>query len=84
MNVPRLITTYFTDNEDNPLPDLSAQSTSTLGLYAAMDMEPGPVTIAAAGLHEGQLMGVGYFRARVFADAVTSVTFRGLQPFQVP
>jgi hypothetical protein len=80
----KVITTYFTSNEEHPLPDLSAKATSVLGLYASMDIAPGPVTVAAAGIVGGELTTVGFFRARVFPDAVTSVTFRGLEPFQVP
>ena len=84
VDTPRLVSTYFTDNESNPLPDLDANATSILGLYSAMDIEPGPVTVAAAGIHNGRLVGVGYVRARVFANAITTVTFRGLQPYQLP
>lgn len=76
--------TYFTDNEDDPLPELSANHTSSLGLYAAIDVSPGPVHVAAVGLVNGAVVTAGYFQARVFADAVSSVTFRGLRPFQVP
>ena len=80
----KVITTYFTNNEEHPLPDQSAKSTSSLGLYASMDIAPGPVTVGAAGLVNGQVTTVGFFRARIFPDGVTSVTFRGLRPFQVP
>lgn len=80
----KVLTTYFTNNEEHPLPDQAAKSTSALGLYASMDIAPGPVTVGAAGLVNGQVTTVGFFRARVFPDAVTSVTFRGLRPFQVP
>lgn len=84
VNVPRKVTTYFTDNEDHPLPDPAAQGTSTLGLYSAMDIAPGPATIGAIGMVNGQIVTAGFFRARVYPDAVTSVTFRGLSPFLVP
>ncbi len=80
----KVITTYFTDNEEHPLPDPSRAGTSTLGLYAAMDIAAGPVTVAAAGQVNGGLVSVGFYRARIFPDSVTSVTFRGLKPFQVP
>jgi hypothetical protein len=76
--------TYFTDNETTPLPDSTASATSTLGLYAALDMTPGPITVAGAGVLDGKLVGVGVFKARVFPNSVTSVTFRGLRPFQLP
>ncbi len=84
VDVPKFVTTYFTDNEDNPLPDTAAKATSTLALYSAVDIAPGPVVVGAAGVIDGKLVGVGFFRARVFADAVTWVTFRGLRPFQLP
>jgi hypothetical protein len=80
----KAVTTYFTNNEEHPLPDLGGRATSTLGLYAAMDIRPGPVTVAAAGMVGGQYVSAGFFRARIFEDSVTSVTFRGLRPFQVP
>jgi len=83
VDVSRFITTYFTDNEENPLPNLDASATSTLGLYGAMDVRPGPVTVAAAGIVDGKLVAIGYFRARIYPDSVTSFTFRGLKPFQV-
>jgi hypothetical protein len=76
--------TYFTDDELKPLPDVNAQVTSTLGLYVALDVKAGPVNVAAAGVVDGKLVGVGFFKARVYPDAVTSVTFRGLRPFQLP
>jgi hypothetical protein len=84
VDVSRFALTYFTSNEDTPLPDVKAKVTSTLGLYAAMDIKPGPVVVAAAGVVDGKLVGAGFFRTRIFPDAVTSVTFRGLKPFQLP
>ncbi len=76
--------TYFTDNELTPLPDKGAKATSTLGLYAALDVREGPITVAAGGVMDGALVGAGIFRARIFPNSVTSVTFRGLRPFQTP
>ena len=78
------VLSYFTDDEVKPLPDKDAQATSSLGLYSLLDVSPGPVNVAAAGVLDGKLVGVGFFKARVFAGAVTSVTFRGLRPFQLP
>jgi hypothetical protein len=78
------VLTYFTDDELKPLPDVSAKATSTLGLYSLLDVSEGPVHVAAAGVQDGKLVGVGFFKARVFANSVTSVTFRGLRPFQLP
>ena len=77
--------TYFGDDEAHPLPDLSGKGTSTLGLYAAIDLAAGPVTIAAAGKDKnGKMVGLGFLRVRVYPDAVTAVTFRGMNPILVP
>lgn len=78
---------YFSDNDTNPLPDLSRgnSGTSLLGTYALLDMEPGLVTVAAAGYDaSARLVHLGSFRARVFPDSVTIVTFRGMRPWQTP
>lgn len=76
--------TYFTSDEDAPLPDLEADSTSKLGLYAALDVPTGQVNVAATGLYQGQVVSLGRHRVWVYPDTVTSVTFRGLRPYQVP
>lgn len=82
---------FFTPDEDAPLPDPSRTqigSTGRLGLYAALDVAPGPVRMSAIGLRDngtpqGELVSLGYFNARVFPDAISSVTLRGLRPFQI-
>jgi hypothetical protein len=84
INKPAFELTYFGDDEDDPLPSLDAKASGRTALYAALDVEPGRVAIAATGVLDGELVAIGYVQARVFADAVTSVTFRGLRPFQVP
>lgn len=85
VSVPRKALTYFGNDEAHPLPDLSGTGTSTLGLYAAIDVNPGTVTIAAAGQPKGgPVTGMGFLRVRVFPDAVTTVTFRGMNPVLVP
>lgn len=81
---PKVVTTYFTSDEDSPLPDPSAKSTSLLGLYAALDVPEGPVTVAAGGIVDGKFVTLGRHRAWVYPDTVTSVTFKGLRPYQVP
>lgn len=76
---------YFSDNDTNPLPDLSRQQrgTSLLGTYALLDANPGPVTVSALGYDaERRLVHLGSYRARVWPDAVTIVTFRGRRPWQ--
>lgn len=78
-------TVYFSDNDTNPLPDTSRslRGTSLLGTYALLDMAPGIVTAAAVGYNASQqLLHLGSYRARVFPDAVTIVTLRGLRPWQ--
>lgn len=83
VEVDKRIVTYFTSNEEQPLPDLTATSTSALGLYAALDVPPGKASVAALGLVNGKLQTLGYHRITVFPDAVTSITFRGVRPFQI-
>ena len=80
-------TVYFSDNDTNPLPDLSRGGigTSLLGTYALLDVNPGQVTVVATGYDNNmRLVHLGSYRARVFPDSVTIVTFRGLRPWQVP
>jgi hypothetical protein len=81
---PKKTLVYFGDDEDSPLPDLGADATKRLGLYSAMDVAPGPVTVAAAGAVDGTMTTLGFLQVQVYPDSVTSVTFRGLRPFQVP
>lgn len=79
-------TVYFSNNDTRPLPDTSRNNhgTQLLGLYALLDLDPGPVQIAALGYNsDGELVHVGSYRARIFPDAVTVVTLRGLRPWQV-
>jgi len=80
----RRLTTYFTSNEDSPLPDSAAEGTSVLGLYAALDVPEGPVTVAAGGFVNGEFVALGQHRVWVYPDTVTSVTFKGLRPYQLP
>jgi hypothetical protein len=74
---------YFNNIADNPLPNVSqTQGTSLLGLYAALDVAPGPVNVAAIGYVGGQQVSLGWYRARIFPDAVTGITLRGIRSFQ--
>jgi len=83
VNVGRKLLTYFTTDESAPLPDTSATATTALGLYAALDIAPGPASVAALGLVGGKVTTVGYYRVQVFPDSVTSITFNGVHPFQI-
>lgn len=83
VNVGRKLLTYFTTDESNPLPDTSASSSTALGLYAALDVAPGPASVAALGMVGGQVTTVGYYKVRVFPDSVTSITFSGVRPYQI-
>jgi hypothetical protein len=79
-------TVYFSNNDTHPLPDTSrnGHGTQLLGLYAILDVNPGPVRVAAIGYSpSGELVHVGSYAARVFPDSVTVVTLRGLRPWQV-
>lgn len=92
VNTARTSMVFFTPDEDAPLPDSDRTqigSTGRLGLYSALDVAPGPVVVSSIGLldngtPEGELVSLGYYNARIFPDAITSVTLRGLRPFQVP
>jgi hypothetical protein len=86
---------YFDDNEDNPLPDSSRVEigTGTTALYTALDIKvegaSSFVRVAGTGLvpdgaSGDRLVSLGYYDVRIFPNAVTSVTLRGLRPFQVP
>jgi hypothetical protein len=78
---------YFSENDTNPLPDLSREQrgTSLLGTYALLDVEPGPVRVAAVGYNDArEVVHLGSYRARIYPDSVTLVTFRGMRPWQAP
>lgn len=81
---PKKLTTYFSSDEDNPVPDTSADGTSPLGLYAALDVPEGPVTVAAGGLVNGTFVSLGQHKVWVYPNTVTSITFKGMRPYQVP
>lgn len=83
VSVSRKLVTYFTSNEEKPLPDIAAVSTSVLGLYAALDVPPGKASVAALGMVNGKVTTIGYHHVKVFPDAVTSITFRGARAFQI-
>ena len=84
IDAPKTSLTYFASNEATPLPDLSATGTSATGLFAAIDVAPGKVAVAAAGNVGGQATALGFTHVTVFPNAVTFVTLRGVEPYQVP
>lgn len=76
---------YFNDNPSNPLPQMGRmEGTSILGLYAALDIPPGPVDVTALGRVGEDIVSLGWYRARIFPNSVTAVTLRGLRPHQIP
>lgn len=83
IDIQRKLLVYFTPDEDNPLPDQTATATSRLGLYAALDIPVGHVTVAATGRLGGKDVALGFYHAQIYPDAVTAVTFRGLRPYDI-
>lgn len=76
---------YFSDNPTRPLPDTSRSTTGTgaLGIYALLDLTPGPLRISAVGYApDGHLTLVGAYGVRIFPDSVTVASFRGIRPWQ--
>ena len=94
ISAPRAALVYFDNNEDNPLPDSNQSEigTGSTALYSALDIkvdgDSSFVRVAGTGLvpdgNQSKLVSLGYFDARIYKGAVTSVTLRGLRPFQVP
>lgn len=84
INVARDYRGYFTDVEDSPLPDPQNTQfgTSSLGLYSTLNVAAGPARVSAVGVVGGKVVTLGYYDVRVFPDAITAVTLRGLRPFQ--
>jgi hypothetical protein len=86
---------YFNDDQDNPKPDGSRKDigTGTTALYTALDIKVDGsssfVRVAGTGLvPDGaggdRLVSLGYYDVRIFPNSVTSMTLRGLRPFQLP
>jgi hypothetical protein len=76
--------TYFNGNPVMTLPDPSRAATGTdrLGLFAALNLLPGKVTVQAAGLTAagGAMTSFGKFEARVYGDSVSVVNVNGGKP----
>jgi hypothetical protein len=77
---------YFTTDESNPLPSLEAGDTSNLGLFGALNLQPGaPIRVTAVGqdpTNAGQFLMMGTYVVQVYAGAVTAVALRGRRPWQ--
>ncbi|MBI2893220.1 MAG: hypothetical protein HYY06_06675 [Deltaproteobacteria bacterium] len=77
--------TYFNDNPDDPLPISSrTEGTSILGLWASLNLPPGPAKVSAIGFVGDGMVSLGWFDVCVFADTVSAVTLRGPRPQQLP
>lgn len=95
ISVPRAALEYFNADEDNPLPDTSRRDigTGVTAIYSALDVQVSGsqgtfLRVAGTGLvpdgDKDKLVSLGYADVRAFPDSVTSVSLRGLRPFQVP
>ncbi len=75
------VMTYFNGNPVKTLPDLTRlDGTNIDGLFGALDITPGPVTVNAAGLVGGKTLSAGALQLAVLPDSVTVVTFEGRKP----
>jgi hypothetical protein len=77
---------YFTSDEGNPLPDTSAQVTSDLGLFGAINFPTGkPIRITAVGQDPaapGKFLMLGTYVVQMYPGAVTALSLRGRRPWQ--
>lgn len=73
---------YFNGNPVKTLPDLPQlkHGSNIDGLFAALDIVPGEVTISAVGKVGGKLLSAGTIKAAVLPDTVTVITFDGRKP----
>ncbi|HTM21931.1 MAG TPA: hypothetical protein VL172_15525 [Kofleriaceae bacterium] len=80
---PRVLV-YFNGNPVRTLPRLQQfpQGTDPLGLFAGLDLTPGPVSIDAIGVSSGALRETGRFTARIWPDTVTLVRLGANRPPQ--
>jgi hypothetical protein len=74
--------TYFNGNPIMTLPDSGRFSSGTdrLGLFAALNLKPGKISIQAAGLVGTTLTSFGSFDAFVYPDTVSVVNVNGGKP----
>jgi hypothetical protein len=87
---------YFTEDEASPLPSLQAGDTSHLGLFGALNMQPGtPIRVTALGqcppppanvdpsvCSPGSIVMLGTYVIQVYPGAVTALALRGRRPWQ--
>ncbi|MGH7294462.1 MAG: hypothetical protein ACRELB_06005 [Polyangiaceae bacterium] len=77
---------YFTEDEGNPLPSLETGDTSHLGLFGAMNLQPGvPIRVSATGkdpANPGSFLMLGTYVVQVYPGAVTAISLRGRRPWQ--
>ncbi len=73
---------YFNGNPVKTLPDLPQlkHGTNIDGIFAALDIEPGEVTVSAVGLVGSKMLSAGVIKAAVLPDTVTVITFEGQKP----
>ena len=75
------VLTYFNGNPVKTLPDLSrSDGTNNDGLFAALDIVPGPVKVSAAGYVNKVTVTAGSLDVAVLPDTVTVITFEGRKP----
>jgi hypothetical protein len=76
--------TYFNGDPANTLPSVgrTPQGTDVDGLYAALDLVPGPVTVRAAGEVAGSTVDLGSFKAKIWPDSVSIIPINSGHPPQ--
>jgi hypothetical protein len=68
---------YFTESEDDALPDPNRMSTNIFGTYAALDIVPGFNRIAGAVLAGSGVKSAGSVDLYIIPDALMIVNFPG-------
>jgi hypothetical protein len=74
---PPVIVGYFTESEDDALPDPNRMSTNIFGTYAALDIVPGFNRIAGAVLAGSGVKSAGSVDLYIIPDALMIVNFPG-------
>ncbi len=73
---------YFNGNPVSTLPNMSQlqRGTNRLSLYAAMNLDPGPLRVEAWGLVGGEPTLLGHHTVQIFPDSVTIVSINDGMP----